>query len=108
MRQHGLSFNRFVELTATAPAKLFGLFPRKGTIAVGSDADLVLFDPEESWTIRAAEGHGRVDYTLFEEHRVTGRVKKVFLRGQLIVDGAQWLGKEGTGEFVRRGECGKT
>jgi len=108
VRQHGLSFNRFVELTATAPAKLFGLFPRKGTIAVGSDADLVLFDPEESWTIRAAEGHGRVDYTLFEEHRVTGRVKKVFLRGQLIVDGAQWLGKEGTGEFVRRGECGKT
>ena len=107
MRQHGLSFNRFVELTATAPAKLFGLFPRKGTIAVGSDADLVLFDPEESWTIRAAEGHGRVDYTLFEEYRLTGRVKKVFLRGQLIVDGAQWLGKEGTGEFVRRGECGK-
>ena len=107
VRQHGLSFNRFVELTATAPAKLFGLFPRKGTIAVGSDADLVLFDPEESWTIRAAEGHGRVDYTLFEEYRLTGRVKKVFLRGQLIVDGAQWLGKEGTGEFVRRGECGK-
>ena len=107
VRQHGLSFNRFVELTATAPAKLFGLFPRKGTIAVGSDADLVLFDPEESWTIRAAEGHGRVDYTLFEEYRVTGRVKKVFLRGQLIVDGAQWLGKEGAGEFVRRGECGK-
>ncbi len=107
VRQHGLSFNRFVELTATAPAKLFGLFPRKGTIAVGSDADLVLFDPEESWTIRAAEGHGRVDYTLFEEYRLTGRVKKVFLRGQLIVDGAQWLGKEGAGEFVRRGECGK-
>ncbi len=48
-----------------------------------------------------------MDYTLFEEYRLTGRVKKVFLRGQLIVDGAQWLGKEGTGEFVRRGECGK-
>src|SRR5213083_2515256 len=107
VRQHGLSLNRFVELTATAPARLFGLFPRKGTIAVGSDADIVLFDPEESWTIRGAEGHGRVDYTLFEGRRVTGRVKKVFLRGQVIVDGAQWLGKEGMGEFVRRGECGK-
>ena len=107
VRQHGLSPNRFVELTATTPAKLFGLFPRKGTIAVGSDADLVVFDPEETWTIRGAEGHGRVDYTLFEGHRVTGRVKKVFLRGQLIVDGTEWLGKEGMGEFVRRGECGK-
>jgi len=107
VRQHGLSPNRFVELTATTPAKLFGLFPRKGTIAVGSDADLVLFDAEEAWTIRGAEGHSRVDYTLFEGHRVTGRVKKVFLRGQVIVDGAQWLGKEGMGEFVRRGECGK-
>jgi dihydropyrimidinase len=107
VRQHGLSPNRFVELTATTPAKLFGLFPKKGTIAVGSDADLVVFDPEEAWTIRGAEGHSRVDYTLFEGHRVTGRVKKVFLRGQLIVDGTEWLGKEGMGEFVRRGECGK-
>src|SRR2546428_519111 len=107
VRQHGLSLNRFVELPATAPAKLFGLFPRKGTIAVGSDADLVLFDPEESWTIRGAEGHGRVDYTLFEGRRVTGRVKKVFLRGQVIVDGAQWLGKEGSGEFVRHSQNGK-
>src|SRR5438132_7336262 len=66
VRQHGLSLNRFVELTATAPAKLFGLFPRKGTIAVGSDADMVMFDPEESWESRGAGGHGRVDYYLFE------------------------------------------
>jgi dihydropyrimidinase len=107
VRQHGLSLNRFVELTSTAPAKLFGLFPRKGTIAVGSDADIVLFDPTESWTIRAAEHHSRVDYTLFEGREVQGRVKKVFLRGQLIVDGADWLGKEGAGEFLHRGECGR-
>jgi dihydropyrimidinase len=103
-----MSVNRFVELTATAPAKLFGLFPRKGTIAVGSDADIVLFDPQERWVIRAAEQHGRVDYTLFEGRRVTGRVKKVFLRGTLIVDGERWLGKEGMGEFLRRGECGSS
>src|SRR5438132_594625 len=107
VRQHGLSLNAFVELTATAPARLFGLFPRKGTIAVGSDADIVLFDPNETWTIRGAEGHSRVDYTMFEGRAVTGRVKKVFLRGQLIVDGPEWLGKEGMGEFLRRGVSGK-
>jgi dihydropyrimidinase len=102
-----MSLNRFVEVTATTPAKLFGLFPRKGTIAVGSDADIVLFDPNETWAIRAAEHHSRIDYSLFEGHSVTGRVKKVFLRGQLIVDGTEWLGREGAGEFLSRGECGK-
>src|SRR2546426_578528 len=108
VRQHGLSLNRFVELTATAPARLFGLFPRKGTIAVGSDADIVLFDPNETWTIRGAEGHSPVGYPMVERRAVTGRLKKVFLRGQLIVDGPEWLGKEGMGEFLRRGVSGKT
>ncbi len=107
VRHHGMSLNRFVELVSTAPAKLFGLFPKKGTIAVGSDADIVLFDPEESWTIRAAEHHSRIDYSLFEGRSVTGRVSKVFSRGRLIVDGREWLGKEGMGQFVKRGECGK-
>lgn len=105
--KHGMSINRFVELTATAPAKLFGLFPKKGTIAVGTDGDIVLFDPKEQWTIRQAEQHGRVDYTLFEGRSLTGRVKKVFLRGQCIVDGAQWKGREGMGEYLQRGEAGK-
>lgn len=102
-----LSPGRFVELTATAPAKLFGLYPRKGTIAVGSDADLVLFDPEERWTITAAGGHGRMDYTLFEGFEATGRVKKVFLRGEMIVDGDTWLGREGAGRFIPRGPSGR-
>jgi len=102
-----LSVSRFVELTATAPAKLFGLYPRKGTIAVGSDADLVLFDPEARWTITAAGGHGRMDYTLFEGFEATGRVKKVFLRGEMIVDGETWLGREGGGRFVPRGPSGR-
>ena len=105
--KHGMSLNRFVEITATAPAKLFGLFPKKGTIAVGSDGDLVLFDPAERWTIRAAEHHSRVDYTLYEGREVTGRVKKVFARGQCIVDGANWLGREGMGQYLRRGESGR-
>jgi dihydropyrimidinase len=106
VRQHGMSIHRYVELMATAPAKLFGLFPRKGTIAVGSDADIVLFDPDETWTIRAAEHHSRIDYSLFEGRSVTGRVKKVFLRGSMIVDGESWLGREGQGQFVKRGEAG--
>ena len=105
--QGRLSLNRFVQLTSTTPAKLFGLFPRKGTIAVGSDADIVLFDPHESWTIRIADQHSRVDYSLFEGRPVTGRVKKVFLRGELIVDGAQWLGCAGQGMYLKRGESGR-
>lgn len=102
-----MSINRFVEITSTAPAKLFGLFPKKGTIAVGTDGDVVLFDPEERWTIRAAEHHSRVDYSLFEGRSVTGRVKKVFVRGQCIVDGKTWRGRAGMGEYLVRGESGK-
>jgi dihydropyrimidinase len=106
VRQNRLSLNRFVELTSTAPAKIFGLFPRKGTIAVGSDADIALFDPEERHVISAKTHHSDCDFTLFEGREVQGRVKKVFLRGALIVDGEQWLGRPGAGRFVRRGEVG--
>jgi dihydropyrimidinase len=105
--KHGMSINRFVEITSTAPAKLFGLFPKKGTIAIGTDGDIVLFDPTERWTIRAAEHHSRMDHTLYEGRPVTGRVKKVFLRGQCIVDGATWRGREGMGQFLRRDESGR-
>jgi dihydropyrimidinase len=105
--KYGMSLNRFVEITATAPAKLFGLFPKKGTIAVGTDADLVLFDPAERWTIRAAEHHSRVDYSLFEGREITGRVKRVLVRGQCVVDGKRWLGREGMGQYLRRGASGR-
>ena len=102
--QGQLSLNRFVELTATTPAKLFGLFPKKGTIAVGSDADVVLFDPTATQTIHAKHLHGNCDYTMLEGRTLRGRVEKVFLRGTLIVDGARWLGREGMGRFVPRGQ----
>ncbi|MFL6661779.1 MAG: dihydropyrimidinase [Rhizobacter sp.] len=102
--QGRLSLNRFVQLTSTTPAKLFGLFPKKGTIAVGSDADIVLFDPAATQTIRAKHLHGNCDYTLLEGRTLRGRVDKVFLRGELIVDGESWLGREGMGRFVPRGE----
>ena len=106
VRKGRISLNRLVELTSTAPSKLFGLFPRKGTIAVGSDADIVLFDNGERHVITAQTQHTNCDFTLFEGHEVTGKVKKVFLRGDLIVDGDQWLGKTGGGQFVARGESG--
>ena len=89
---------------ATAPAKLFGLFPKKGTIAVGSDADVVLFDPTATQTIHAHELHSNCDYTLLEGRSLRGKVEKVFLRGELIVDGPTWRGREGMGRFVPRGE----
>ena len=101
-----ISLNRFVELTSTAPAKLFGLFPKKGTIAVGSDADIVLFDPGEQHVITAKNQHSNCDFTLFEGKRVTGKVRQVMLRGELIVDSDQWLGEAGGGRFVSRGESG--
>jgi dihydropyrimidinase len=106
VRNQRISLNRFVELTSTAPAKLFGLFPQKGTIAVGSDADIVLFDPGEQHVISAKNQHGNCDFTLFEGKSVTGKVKKVLLRGELIVDSDQWLGEAGGGRFVSRGESG--
>jgi len=96
------SVNRFVELTSTTPAKLFGLYPRKGTIAVGSDADLVVFDPNRKHTISAKTHHMRVDYSMFEGIEVVGMPDKVFSRGRLVVNGDQFLGRVGAGEFVKR------
>ena len=97
-----ISLNRWVELVSTAPAKMFGLYPRKGTIAVGSDADLVIWDPEAEHTISARTHHMRVDYSMFEGYRLKGNAERVFSRGVLIVDGARWLGKSGHGAFIKR------
>ena len=102
-----ISLNRFVQLTATAPAKMFGIFPQKGTIAVGSDADLVLFDPNKTHVLSASTDHSRVDYSLFEGRSVTGKVEKVFLRGKLIVDGDRWLGETGSGQYLKRSASGR-
>ncbi|MEA5418793.1 dihydropyrimidinase [Spirulina sp. CCNP1310] len=107
VRTGRINLNRFVQLTATAPAKMFGLFPRKGAIAPGSDADLVLFDPNATHRISASNHHSLVDYSLFEGREVTGKVRKVFLRGQCIVDGEQWLGKPGMGEYLPRKASGR-
>lgn len=105
--QGRITLNRFVQLVSTAPAKMFGLFPRKGTIAVGSDADLVLFDPHKTHVLSASTHHSNVDYSLFEGRSVTGKVEKVFLRGALIVDGDRWLGRPGMGQYQKRSASGR-
>ncbi|MBI4220965.1 MAG: dihydropyrimidinase, partial [Chloroflexi bacterium] len=102
VRSGKISVNRFVELVSTAPARMFGLYPKKGAVAVGSDADLVLFDPEKEMTISAGTHHMRVDYNLYEGWRVKGVPQKVFQRGRLIVDGSRFLGRPGAGSFIPR------
>jgi dihydropyrimidinase len=102
-----ISLNRMVELLATNPAKLFGLYPRKGTIAVGSDADIVVFDPEKKVTISAKTHHSKVDYNLYEGTEVTGTPETVLLRGQVLVDGDELVAEPGIGQFVRRAKFGE-
>jgi dihydropyrimidinase len=101
---HGGKFspNRFVQLVSTAPAKLFGLYPRKGTVAVGSDADLIVFDAAEEQTISVKTHHMRVDYSMFEGTRVKGVPKTVLSRGRVIVENGKLVGKVGAGEFLKR------
>ena len=101
---HGkrFSLNRFVELVSTTPAKLFGLYPRKGTIAVGADADLILFDPNKEETISAKTHHMKVDYSMFEGIRVKGVPRQVLVGGRLVIDKGKFVGKPGQGQFLKR------
>jgi dihydropyrimidinase len=106
--RHGrISLNRMVELLCTNPAKYFGLYPRKGTIAVGSDADIVIFDPERPHTITAASQHSKTDYNLFEGTEVTGSPELVLLRGQVLVENDELVARPGIGQFVRRARFGE-
>jgi len=93
----------FVKLTATNPAKLFGMYPKKGTLAVGSDADVVLWDGDAKHTVSAVTHHGAIDYNLFEGYQARGKPVKVLLRGQVVVDGDVLLAEPGSGRFVHRG-----
>ena len=102
-----ITLNRLVELLCTNPAKLFGLYPRKGTIAVGADADIVVFDPEKRRTITAADQMSKTDYNLYEGTEVVGDVDTVLLRGEVIVDSGELVGKAGYGEFVPRARFGE-
>lgn len=111
MWHHGVngghfSPNRFVEITSANPAKIFGLYPRKGCIAVGADADIVIWDPNLEHTLSAQTHHMRTDYNVYEGMTVRGWQTHVFLRGHLIVEGDSWLGHAGSGQFLRRSPNG--
>ena len=94
--------NKFVELTSTNPAKIFGMYPRKGSLTPGADADILILDPNQHIQYGVAHSHQRTDYNLYEGWQLTGAVDKVFLRGKLIVDGKEWHGQAGSGKFVHR------
>jgi dihydropyrimidinase len=98
-----VSLNRFVELTSTSAAKLFGLFPRKGTIAVGSDADIVIFDPNAEMTLSVKTHHMNVDYSAYEGMKVRGVTRTVLSRGKVVIEDGKYIGKPGDGQFLRRG-----
>lgn len=105
--ENRISLNRFVELTSTAAAKMFGMFPKKGTIAVGSDADIVIFDTEKEHTFTLEAQHMNVDYCAYEGKTVKGKVETVLSRGRVVIENGDCLVDKGSGEFVKRGECVK-
>jgi len=101
-----LSLNRFGEIASTAPARIFGMYPQKGEIAPGSDADLVIWDPNAAHTISSKTHHMRVDYSMFEGFQVKGNARTVMSRGEVIVDGGKFLGKPGSGKYLKRAARG--
>jgi len=99
-----ITANQFVAYMSTNPAKIFGLYPRKGALMEGSDADIVIWDANKRVKYGVAMSHQRTDYNLYEGWELTGYPEKVFLRGQLIVDGDEWKGRQGMGKFLKRRE----
>jgi dihydropyrimidinase len=108
VRAGKFSLNRWVELCCTNPAKLFGLYPQKGVIAPGADADVVVWDPEATHTISAATSHQNTDYNLYEGMKVTGLPVVVLSRGNVVVDHGEWKGAAGAGKFLHRNRFGQT
>ncbi|MCX5788183.1 MAG: amidohydrolase family protein [Elusimicrobia bacterium] len=97
-----LSPQRFVDITATTPAKMFGLYPQKGSIVPGADADILLLDPNKKYTISAKTHHMNVDYSPYEGKIVDGSVQDVFVRGEQMVKAGKFVGKHSHGKFQRR------
>ena len=97
-----ITLNKYVQVACTNPAKIFGMFPRKGTIAVGSDADIVIFDPNEKHTLSAKTHHMNVDYSGYEGWELTGKVKTVLLRGEIAIENNECKIEKGFGKFIKR------
>ena len=102
VRKRGVSLPRFVELVSTAPARLFGLAPQKGSLTPGADADVVLFDPKAKWTMSQATLHMASDWSAYDDIEITGKIEKVFSRGELIIDGEKCLARKGRGRYLHR------
>ncbi|MEU4356981.1 dihydropyrimidinase [Streptomyces virginiae] len=100
-----ISRRRWIEIACAAPARMFGLYPKKGTIAPGADADIVLYDPHAEQVISAETHHMNVDYSAYEGKRITGRVDTVLSRGELVIDRREYAGRAGHGAFVHRSTC---
>ncbi|MHC4664312.1 MAG: amidohydrolase family protein [Planctomycetota bacterium] len=99
-RKGRISLPRLVELTSTNPARLFGMYPQKGSLNPGTDADIVLFDPSIKWTMSRETLHMASDYCPYEGVEITGKVAKVFSRGELIIDGEECLAEKGRGKYI--------
>ena len=98
-----LGLNRWVEVTSTSPAKMFGMYPQKGTIAVGSDADIVVFDPEAAFVYSADEIHMNIDYTPYDGLEIGGKPSVVLSRGKVVVENDEYVGRKGDGRYIKRG-----
>ncbi|MEK6577739.1 MAG: amidohydrolase family protein, partial [Bdellovibrionota bacterium] len=108
VKKKRMSLNKFVEVTSTGPAKIFGLFPKKGTIAVGTDADIVIFDPAQKHTISAKTHHMNCDYSAYEGWNVDGKCRMTILRGTVAVDQGKALVKKGFGKYIARARRGES
>lgn len=104
VRTGKITMNQFVAYTSTNAAKIFGMYPQKGALIPGADADIVIWDPNKELTYGVAHSHQRTDYNLYEGWKIVGYPEKVFLRGKMIVDGDTWHGKAGAGKFIKRHE----
>jgi len=101
--QGEITLPRWVELCSTTPARMFGMYPRKGVIQPGSDADIVLYDPNATWTISVDNHHMNMDYSAYEGFEIQGKVDTVISRGRVIIENDNYLGSKGDGQYVPRG-----
>jgi len=104
VHQKRISLNRFVEITSTNPARIFGMWPARGTLAPGSIADIVVFDPDKLLVLSAKTLHMNVDYNPYEGREVRGAAEVVMARGKIIIEDGKYVGAPGDGTFIRRGE----
>ena len=101
-----ISLNRWIELCSTNPAQMFGMYPKKGTIAIGTDADIVIWDPKKEHIISVSTHHMCTDYSMFEGRKIKGNAETVISRGEIIVKDNEFLGKPGRGKFIKRDTYG--